>query len=66
MMGQKIKRKSRSYLTAGQSCLLKESVKKLLGPGLGQSPSYKSEKEIKSNLLREAISYRLLDNEWLS
>jgi hypothetical protein len=65
-MGPKLKRKSRSHLTAGQAYLLKESVKKLLGPGLGQSPTDKNEKEIKSNFLREALSCRLLDSEWLS
>ncbi len=66
MTGFKLKRKSRLNLSAGQSCLLKESVKKLLGPGLAQSPSDKNEKEIRVNFVREALSTRLLDSYWMA
>jgi hypothetical protein len=66
MTGFKLKRKSRLHLSAGQTCLLKESVKKLLGPGLGQAPTFKNEKELRLNFLREALSTRLLDSEWMA
>lgn len=65
MVNAKAKRKNHSTLNS-QDRLLKESLRQLLGPALGQSQPHRSEREKKSLFLRDALNSKILDSEWLS
>lgn len=66
MVNAKAKRKARNVLTTAQDRLLKESLKQLLGPTLGQSQPHRSHREEKALFLKDALNSKILDSEWLS
>ena len=66
MVTFKAKRIKNNILSQGQNRLLKESLKKLLGPGLLQAQPQRSEREEKAIFLKDALNFRLLDAEWLA
>jgi hypothetical protein len=61
----KARKKSRHPLSKGQHRLLKESLKQLLGHGLLQQEPQRTEREMRAQFLRDALSSRILDEEWL-
>jgi len=65
MVNTQTKIKNCNILSKGQSRLLKESLKMLLGPGLGQTPEQKSQREEKATFLKDALNSKFLNNEWL-
>lgn len=66
MKETKMKRKKTTILSQGQDRLLMDSLKKLLGPGLTQTQRPRTEREEKANFLKDALSSKILNSEWLS
>ena len=62
----KTKRKSRAVLSTGQNKLLRESLKQLFGDGLVYSRPQRTQRENKASFLRDAISSKILDPEFLA
>lgn len=62
----KSKRKTRNVLSAGQNRLLRESLKQLFGDGLVYSQSQRTQREKKASFLKDAISSKILDPEFLA
>ncbi|MBA2404836.1 MAG: hypothetical protein H0V66_08700 [Bdellovibrionales bacterium] len=65
MVNVKIKRKNRNVLSQGQNRLLKESLKQLLGDGLTHNP-VRSDREERASFLKDALSSKFLNSEWLA
>lgn len=66
MPALKVKSKSQNILSQGQNRLLKESLKRLLGPGLVQTQPQRTEREEKAHFLKDAFNSKILDSEWFS
>lgn len=65
MISVKAKKNSRHPLTKGQDRLLRESLKQLLGQGLLHHEPQRTQREMRAQFLRDALSSRVLDEELL-
>jgi hypothetical protein len=66
MLALKVKSKNQNILSQGQNRLLRESLKRLLGPGLVQTQPQRTEREEKALFLKEALNSKILNSEWFS
>jgi hypothetical protein len=61
----KVERKPRTALSTGQNKLLRESLKQLIGDGLIYSQPQRTQHEKKASFLKDAVSSKILDPDFL-